>query len=207
MCIDGNIGSGKSTVMEAVRQELGELVSTFPEPVHEWGDLLAAYYRDPKAHAFTLSVKILHSFCQMHSARPRNRAVHVFERCPGTSKNVFAAMNRDDGDLGAREWDVLADLHADLAWQPDVVIFLDTPSHICCERVAKRLRDCESAMTTQYVRRVEHMYSKYVATLPAARVVKVDGSLPPAAVAAKVVDIVRGLASACEGAPVHSGTQ
>merc|ERR1711907_427602 len=50
VCIDGNIGAGKSTILR-------QLASEYPvreEPLDDWGDLLDAYYKDPKRHAYDL---------------------------------------------------------------------------------------------------------------------------------------------------------
>ena len=194
IAIEGNIGSGKSTVLNTVQTTFGECVKVYPEPVHEWRDVLQAYYADPKDNAFRLACQVLLSFI---SPMPLDRSVHVFERMPATSKNVFAAMNRNDGDMRPREWEVLCKMHDDLAWDADLVIFVDTPSHVCCQRILQRARQCEEAMTTQYVRRVEHAYSKFIDSLPPGRVIKVDGARPVEEVAAAVCDIVRACVSRC----------
>lgn len=192
--IDGNIGAGKSLVLQAVAERFaGRRVSTHPEPVAEWADNLAAYYADPHAHAFGLACRILLSFCTALEDAPPGCVMRVFERSPASSLQVFSALNKADGDLTAREWEVLSRMHADLAWDPHLVIFIDTPCHECCGRIVTRARPCEQAMTTTYIRRVEHYYSKFVSgTLPGKNVavVRVDGSLPPEHVAQAVCDIL-----------------
>ena len=201
VAIDGNIGSGKSTLLALIRAGISPSVaSVHPEPVDQWRDILKAYYEDSRANAFRLSCTILLSFCEaLHSAPPAQ--VRVFERCPEASLNVFASMNRADGDISAREWDVLTNMHADLAWKPDLVLFVDTPSHICCDRVAARARACEETMSTQYVRRVEHHYKKWLDGLPKGRVIVIDGARPPQEVAEDACMAIADTLAARKGVP------
>jgi deoxyadenosine/deoxycytidine kinase len=55
--IDGNIGSGKSTVLEELKQR-GYFV--FEEDLNNWGTLLEKFYANPKRWMCSLQIKILH---------------------------------------------------------------------------------------------------------------------------------------------------
>ena len=61
--IEGNIGSGKSTILKIIRQNFPELV-ILDEPLSEWQkvgenqniNLLGMYYQDPKRWGFTFQI-------------------------------------------------------------------------------------------------------------------------------------------------------
>jgi hypothetical protein len=71
-CVEGNVGSGKSTwldmvktdVLNGVHQDVHELIEVVPEPVDQWqnlqGDnLLELFYNDPARYAFTFQQYVL----------------------------------------------------------------------------------------------------------------------------------------------------
>ena len=56
--IDGNIGSGKSTQVEMLK----DLYTVHREPLDQWGNLLKWFYADPKRWALTFQMKVLKCF-------------------------------------------------------------------------------------------------------------------------------------------------
>ena len=75
--LEGNIGSGKTTVTEALRAAYPD-AHIHAEAVHEWRDLLELFYTDPAAWALPLSLRVLlshHTF----RAVPRE-AFYILER-------------------------------------------------------------------------------------------------------------------------------
>lgn len=207
VAIEGNIGSGKSGLLDAIATADDDdhiVVHVHPEPVAAWSNALEAYYADPRANALRLSVTVLQSFREAFDVAAAAAAagatapgataaatVHVFERSPESSRRVFASMNLADGDMTPGEWSVLCRLHGDLGWKPDLVIFLDVPTHVCCARIEQRARRCETAMSVEYVRKLEFAYKKYIDSLTSRDVVVVDGTLSPDEVARKAIEIIR----------------
>lgn len=67
-CVEGNIGSGKTTWLDMVQsstREDHELIEVVPEPVHVWQNspqghnLLDLFYKDPAKYAFAFQQFVL----------------------------------------------------------------------------------------------------------------------------------------------------
>lgn len=187
VCVEGNIGSGKSSALAALR--LGCDAAVFPEPLEEWDDLLAKFYDDPAAWAFPFSLKVLLSFC-----RVPEEGVSVVERSPMASRHVFSQLLFNEGKMSQEEWDLFKEYCGVLGWRPDVIVFVHTPADECHRRVAARGRPEERHVDIQHLRRVEFQYETMLryADVP---VLRVDGTRPPDEVAAAVADAVERAAS------------
>jgi deoxyadenosine/deoxycytidine kinase len=67
LCVEGNIGAGKSTWLDMVQShegELHEVIEVVPEPVDQWQDcngtnLLELFYNNPKKYAFAFQQYVL----------------------------------------------------------------------------------------------------------------------------------------------------
>lgn len=172
LSIEGNIGSGKSSCINALETAF-PTVPCFPEPVEKWSDLLALYYASPPDWAFPFSMKVLLSF-----RAPARHPTCIVERSPLASRHVFSQLLYNEGILNCHEWELFKEYHDVLAWKPDLIFFVDTPADTCLERISRRGRDCEKGIDLPYLRRVEFQYANMLryADVP---VVRFDGTLPP----------------------------
>lgn len=172
IAIEGNIGAGKSTVLEHLRARCQD-VPIFPEPVTAWGDLLDKFYKDPSQWGLAFSLRVLVSFCE-----PHEHESCVVERCPLSCRHVFTQLLFNDGHLSQDEWDLFKEYCDVLGWQPDAIVYINTPAHVCHDRIRARGRPCEAGIDVTHLRRLEFQYGtmlKY-ANVP---VVVVDGMLGP----------------------------
>lgn len=184
VCVEGNIGAGKSSCLEAVRKALPE-VQVFKEPLDEWGDLLDAFYADATACALQFSLTVLLGFDVPFAQR-----TCVVERSPMTCRQVFTQLLLDDGTLSREAWDLFSAYHDVLGWTPDAIVYIDTPVNTCLERVRCRGRACEAKLDVVQLRRIEYKYDMMLrgCSVP---VVRVDGTLPPEELHAAVINAVR----------------
>ena len=173
MCIEGNIGSGKSESLVAIARAF-PTTTCLPEPIDEWSELLDLYYASPAEWAFPFSLKVLASF--------RRAAAHdrcIVERSPLASRHVFSQLLYNEGVLNCHEWELFKEYHDALSWKPDVIFFIDTPAELCKERIERRGRECEKAIELAYLKRVEFQYANMLRFAEDVRIVKFDGTLPP----------------------------
>lgn len=220
IAIDGNIGSGKTAVLRALRRDLPR-VAVLEEPVDEWTaacadtsgssnesnesneqSLLDRVYTDPAEWGLHFSLRVLLSFGRAAEVAddPTTRAV-ITERCPLSCRHVFTQLLFNDGHLSHAQWDAFKDCADVLGWLPDAIVFIDTPAHVCAERVRTRGRSCETSLDVQYLRRLEFQYDtmlKYVGV----PVVRLDGTTDAATLAAAALDAVRSLLPAEVAQPV-----
>ena len=183
VAIEGNIGSGKSTVLGA----LADAFAVRKEPVDEWQPLLDLFYADPGKWSLAFSLRVLLSF----AAVPTGGDL-VTERCPLANRHVFGQLLFNDQKMTQDEWDLFKEYHDAMGWTPDGIVFVDTPSDVCMDRIKSRGRACEAAIDIQYLRRIEFQYQNLF-KFCGVPVVRVDGTLPPAELAAETGKAVRVL--------------
>lgn len=185
ICVEGNIGCGKSTALEhlaALRPEL----ATFPEPVEEWGELLARFYRDPAQWALAFSLKVLLSFGRPGAHR---QGPCVVERSPVSCRHVFSQLLFNEGKMTPEEWDLFKEYCDVLGWAPDVIVYVQTPADECHRRMEQRGRPAEAGVDLQYLKRLDFQYETMLrySDVP---VVRIDGTAPPEEVARAVLEVV-----------------
>ena len=102
VCVQGNIGAGKSTVLSLLEAS-DEQVTTCPEQVEAWKPWLALFYagmegKGRNTRSFGFHLQILLSFAR-ERRKARATPTVVFERSPCCSRSIFVAMAHEHGDV------------------------------------------------------------------------------------------------------------
>ena len=160
--IEGNIGSGKSTLMTRLKQEYASNpnIVFLQEPVDEWNTIrdkegrtmIEKFYADQEKYSFSFQMMAYVSRLAVIRAAIRENpgCVFISERCLHTDKHVFAKMLHDDGkieDVDYQIYNKWFDVFMDDFVVSDIV-FIKTGAEICINRIAKRSRDGESVIGT-----------------------------------------------------------
>lgn len=164
--IDGGIGSGKSTLINKLREikQIGNRrVTIADEPVNDWKEIqneqgvaiLELFYSDPKKYAFPFQMAAFISrFEILRKAVEENpNGIIISERSLFTDKMVFAKMLYDSGNIEhvnysiyLRWFDVFAN-----QYPVNKSIYIRTSPQICLERIKKRGRTGESNIELTYL--------------------------------------------------------
>ena len=187
ICVEGNIGCGKTTALDHIRALRPDL-RVFPEPVEEWGELLARFYADPAQWALPFSLRVLLSFVPPARAAGAGECA-VVERSPLSCRHVFAQLLFNEGKMTQEEWDVIKEYADVLGWVPDAIVYVQTSADECHRRMERRGRAAEAGLDLQYLKRLEFQYETMLryASVP---VVRVDGAQPPERVAQAILEVV-----------------
>lgn len=189
--LQGNIGAGKSTVLNHLRAAF-PAAEVFPEPVHEWADVLPLFYAKPAEWALAFSLRVLLSFAKIKDSAAGGLA--IVERSPLANRHVFTQLLYNDNTMNREEWELFKEYSDELGWTPDLLVHVHCPTETCLERVQTRARPGEDAIDIQYLKRIEFQYEnmmRYV-TCP---VVRVDGSGTSPDVAREVEGVIRDFMS------------
>eukprot|EP00959_Pyramimonas_sp_CCMP1952_P462707 9483694-Pyramimonas_sp.AAC.3 len=191
----GNIGSGKSSVLQRLSLERKRF--TAEEPVHLWTDWLDLFYTHPERYAFGIQVKILNDLVDLDRTFAQHyketKANVVFERSPFDTVHVFGTLLRDDGKLHTLEWDLLRTMYSEYGWTPDVVIYLRTSPSTCVKRIVERDRKSERAIDHNYIRSLHDRHESLLRSgshAPPFEVFTVDANVPIDKVTAAVANIL-----------------
>lgn len=154
--VEGNIGSGKSTFVEFLKQNMPNAIF-LQEPVDEWNQvmdhtnetILTKFYKNQTKYSFAFQMMAYISrlaLLKKTVERSPPDQVIITERCLNTDREVFAKMLYDSGMIEEVEY------HIYLKWfynfQSDYPIakylYLQTDPEVANTRVLKRNRSGEN---------------------------------------------------------------
>ena len=177
LSIDGNIGSGKSTLYEDLQSYYKDNnhICFVPEPVDDWKKIvdknnvpiLTNLYKDTRKYAFRFQMMAYIS--RLHLLRQKVKEhkykIIITERCVDTDKNVFAQMLFDDGLIEHDEFQIY------LMWFNEFlddiklsgIIYVRADPEVCNERVKIRARDGEN-IPIEYLTKCHNYHEKWLDT-------------------------------------------
>lgn len=118
--VEGNIGSGKSTILKALREQYQDIqcvpIVYVDEPVSQWEqikskegkNMIELFYANPSKYAFSFQMMAYISRYTMikQAVQEHPNSVIVTERCLLTDCAVFASMLHDQGNLLDEEFTI-----------------------------------------------------------------------------------------------------
>ena len=163
--IEGNIGSGKSTLMAELRRAFAGLphVVFLQEPVDDWNTvrdedgrtMLEKFYGNQERYSF--SFQMMAYISRLATIRAATRAnpecVFISERCLHTDKYVFAKMLYDDNKIESVDYQIYNkwfDTFID-DFEVTNLVYIKATAEMCLERVTKRGRDGEGGIPLAYL--------------------------------------------------------
>jgi deoxyadenosine/deoxycytidine kinase len=165
--IEGNIGSGKSTILKCLKFlliENGHEIIFLQEPVSEWEKIkdkngitiLSKFYENQEKYSFAFQMMAYISRLSIlkDTIKQYPNAIIITERCLNTDRYVFAKMLFDNGKLEDVEYQIYLNWFDHFSDMQNIqkVIYLKTTPDTCFYRVNKRHRDGESNISIEYLR-------------------------------------------------------
>ena len=163
--IDGNIGSGKSTLMGELKTYFSsnKNVVFLKEPVDEWETIkdengitiLEKFYENPTKYGFSFQIMAYISRLDVirKEIKKNPNAIFISERSLFTDKLVFAKMLFDSGNIELVNYKIYLQWFNTFAEDFPVskVIYVNTDPEICHMRIEKRSRTGESNIPLEYL--------------------------------------------------------
>ena len=220
IAIEGNIGIGKSTLLNALKRRFENDVSVVlvDEPVALWEEhgLLEAMYTDTINRCAFQVMAVTTRYTSLLDAVLRSEAeVIITERSIFSDRACFAKVNLTAGSPDETAYGVTHDalvnsLPEDLRLG---TVLLQAPRAVITERIAKRGRAQEEAkddgnggsdggIPDEYLAALDDAHAAYFASLPAATKALVDATQPPADVAAAVLSAIERIVRGGDAAPL-----
>ncbi len=161
--VAGNIGVGKSTLVDMLSQRLGW--QPFFEPVTE-NPYLADFYRDMRAWAFHSQLFFLTNRLRTHHRLMTHPSSVIQDRCVYEDAEVFARNLYEQGMMDERDYRTYRELYRVLTAflpPPDLIVYLRASVPTLRKRIVQRGRDYEQKITEQYLSRLNELYEAWIA--------------------------------------------
>ncbi len=162
IAVAGNIGVGKSTLVQLLSERLGW--EPFYEPVAE-NPYLADFYRDMRAWAFHSQVFFLSHRLRIHHRLMLHPTSVVQDRSVYEDAEVFARNLYLQGHMSERDWQTYWGLYEALVTflpPPDLVVYLRASVETLQKRIARRGRDYERDISPDYLAQLNHLYEEWL---------------------------------------------
>jgi deoxyadenosine/deoxycytidine kinase len=162
IAIAGNMGSGKSTMVDFLSRAYG--VQPFYEP-NDDNPYLPDFYRDMQRWAFRSQLYFLSSKFRLHQELDRTPGVSILDRTIFEDAEVFAAALRDMGHIDKRDWATYRAFYETILEAiepPDLMIYLRCSMRTLRKRIRLRGRAMEQDVPLSYLKRLQLLYDRWI---------------------------------------------
>ena len=162
IAIAGNIGTGKSTLVEFLSRAYG--IAPFYEPSED-NPYLPDFYRDMKRWAFRSQLYFLSNKFRLHQDLDRAPGVVVLDRTIFEDAEIFATALHDMRLIDERDWQTYLGFYQSILSAirpPDLMIYLRCSMRTLRKRIRLRGRRMEQDVPLSYLKRLERLYEKWI---------------------------------------------
>jgi deoxyadenosine/deoxycytidine kinase len=172
--IEGNIGSGKSTIINYLKKLKNHKIIFVDEPVSEWLEIkdnegvnaLDCFYKNKKENAFCFQVLAYITRLKklMDIIKTSKDMIIITERSIETDKNVFAKMLYDEEMFNSIQWETYNywfNTFKDIS-QVNMILYVKTNPIKCLERIHIRNRVEESNIPLEYLENCHKYHENWI---------------------------------------------
>ncbi len=162
IAVAGNIGVGKSTLVEMICERLDS--KPYYEPVTE-NPYISDFYKDMVSWSFHSQIFFLTHRLRIHQELIRNSGSVIQDRSIYEDAEVFAQNLFAQGRMCERDYTTYRSLYRTLAEYlppPDLMIYLRASVPTLINRIALRNRDYEQQIAPEYLSRLNELYENWI---------------------------------------------
>jgi deoxyadenosine/deoxycytidine kinase len=162
IAIAGNIGAGKSTLVEFLHRTYG--ISPYYEPSEE-NPYLPDFYEDMKRWSFHSQLYFLSNKFRIHQEFDRMPGLVVLDRTIFEDAEIFATALREMHCMDSRDWETYRAFYKSILEAikpPDLLIYLRCSMRTLRKRIKLRGREMEENIPLSYLKRLDRLYEKWI---------------------------------------------
>jgi deoxyadenosine/deoxycytidine kinase len=164
IAIAGNMGSGKSTLVEFLSRTYD--IAPFYEPNDE-NPYLADFYGDMQRWAFQSQLYFLSNKFRLHQELDRQDGVVALDRTIFEDAEIFATALFQMRKISQRDLDTYQGLYKailDAIQPPDLMIYLRCSMRTLRQRIRLRGRAMEQDVPLAYLKRLDRLYEQWISS-------------------------------------------
>ena len=173
--IEGNIGSGKSTLINKLQEFVKEKPLIFlDEPVDEWMEIkddsgehiLSKFYKNQDKYSFPFQMMAYISrLNKLKNTLSENKTI-LTERSLSTDKYVFAQMLHDTQKIDTYEYQIYNKWFDSFNQETEIthIIYIQTDPTVCYNRVQERSRSGENNISQDYLNECHKYHESMIET-------------------------------------------
>lgn len=175
--IVGNIGVGKSTLVEAASQKPYNeiLLSTIPnrigdEKVYTFQEefnpkVLDAFYEDPIGNAFMAQIEFFNGRLDRQRKIQNRKGIILEDRTLAEDYHIFGMAQKIMGNMTEEEFLAYQrnyDLMTHEITQPDIIVYLKAKVEVLMKRIKERGRKSEAEIPKEYLEQLNQLYDQFI---------------------------------------------
>jgi deoxyadenosine/deoxycytidine kinase len=174
IAIAGNMGSGKSTLVEFLSRTYDVV------PFYEANDenpYLSDFYKDMKRWAFQSQLYFLSNKFRLHQELDRQTGVVALDRTIFEDAEIFATALFQMRKISKRDWETYQAFYQailDAIRPPDLMIYLRCSMRTLRQRIRLRGRAMEQDVPLAYLKRLDRLYEDWIGSYAMSDVLVLD---------------------------------
>jgi deoxyadenosine/deoxycytidine kinase len=163
IAIAGNIGAGKSTLVEFLNRTYG--IAPFYEP-NEDNPYLPDFYKDMRRWSFHSQLYFLSNKFRLHQELDQAPGVVALDRTIFEDAEIFATALKEMRRMDKRDWETYWGFYQTILKTirpPDLMIYLRCSIPSLRKRIRLRGRKMEQDVPLSYLKRLDRLYENWIA--------------------------------------------
>ena len=155
--IDGNIGAGKTSILNYLHTNYN--INVDLEPIDKWKHYLDNIYLEKKNYfKFLIRIWLDRSWIQ----EKNKSSLVIMERSPYFIRNTFNKLTYDTELINNNENNIINELYdkTDVIWKSNYFIYLRSSPEKCLDKIYKRGRENEMEITLDYLKNIHEYHEK-----------------------------------------------
>ena len=171
ICVIGNVGVGKSKLLQMLSEKYGQKVICLPEPVEQWRSdgVLERLYSEPVKYAGICQVHIMNTLVERaQTPLPSETRVKIFEQSLECGVKIFTRalfnlryITSFESGVIEKLYSVLCQLRNDLGMEKVTNVYLKCPPEVALERIKLRDRIEENAIGIDYLKLLNNLFDEF----------------------------------------------
>ena len=155
--IDGNIGCGKTTILNYLHKHKNIQIDL--EPVDKWKPFLDNVYIN-KTGYFNLQIKVWLDRAWIQDKE--TNSIIFMERSPYFIRNTFNKNDFINNHINEDEYNVINEMYnkTDNIWKSNLYIYLRSSPIKCLERIKYRARNNEMNISLEYITDIHNLHEE-----------------------------------------------